>query len=207
MVERIKGLLDDVIKIELTGDTEPFLIFKGTHPEPGPDGYPWEDSQAEFLDRSISVFPGLNRYADPEQDWCEHYVLEDTTYEKVCDLLNFFDFGLDSFQDPHTRKFLNSNETFKMDQRRKGAVKFLLHFRKDPISVLSLTSDHLIFASKSMADRPEEKAFLAEASWNHNKIYYPRPRNLMLEDDTYSVDRIKQLARDHSVFTIGWDDA
>lgn len=207
MKERITDLLEDVIKIELTGEKEPFLIFRGTHPDPGESGYPWEDSQEELLENRLSVFPGLNRYTDPERDWCEHYVLENTTYEKVCDLMLFFDFGMDHFLDPINGNLLNSNEPGKMRQRREAAAKFLVLFKRDPISILSLTSDHIIFASKSMADRPEEKSFLAEASWNHNKAYYPRPRNLMLEDDRYSVDRLKQLAKDHSVFSIGWDDA
>ena len=207
MVDRIKGCLNDITKIELTGDTEPFQIFRGTHPEPGPEGYPWESSHNELLDNRISVFSGVNRYTAPEQEWCEHYVLEDTDYNKLCDLLMFFDFGMDHYIDPSTNQLLNSNDPDKMRQRRSAARKFLNHFRDAPISILSLTSDHLIFASKSMDSRPEEKKILAQAAWNHNNIYYPRPRNICGPGSQYTLEQAQQLAMEHSVFSLGWDDA
>jgi len=207
MVERIKKSLDNIIKIELTGNKNPFVVYKGTHPDPGSEGYPWERSQEELLENRISVFSGLNRSADPKQKWREHYLLEDTNHEKLCDLMQFFDFGMDHFKEPSSGRLLNSNQEKKVAQRREAAQKFLRHFRQTRISILSLTSDHLIFAVSVDESKSAELQFLADAAWNHNNIYYPRPRNITSTNQQYSQGQAQQLAADYSVFSIGWDDA
>lgn len=208
MVDSITNSLNDVTKIELTGETDPFVIYRGTHPEPGPEGYPWEKSQGELLQNRISVFSGLNRHSEPEQDWCEHYVLEGTNYKKLCDLMFFFDFGMDHFPDStNQERTLNSNNPEKVLQRRVATQKFLKHFSNAPFSILSLTSDHLIFISDAENSNASDKKILAEAAWNHNNIYYPRPRMITTAESQYSLKQVQRLAMDHSVFSIGWDDA
>ncbi len=204
-VEDIKDLFEGLTKIELTADSGTFVIHRGRHPEPGPDGYPWESSANRLIDNRVSVFEGQNTLSNPS-DFFDHYVLEDTDYDKVCDLLLFFDFGTDRYRDSDSGTEFNSNSPEKIDQRRSAAAKLLIHFKNTPISICSITSSRVIFMMDRESSKPEDRARLGEAVWHHNNIYYPRPRLMTNAEELYSSDRYRELAVEHGLFIVGWDD-